>query len=220
MLLEWFSIYIKNTKTISDFFQNYKIDYCKLKEYGFIETNNKYVFSKQINNLIFKIRIENRNISLEIFDNDFNDECINYEIASIKEKWLEIINDIKNKCFIYTKYDNDQAMIIDQYILKKYNVRAEFMFDKFSNFGVYKNNKKWFCIIMDIDYSKIDKNKKGIIYILNIKSNNVDELISNKNFYPSYHMNKKNWITIILDNNIDVNYIKSLIDISYELVKK
>ena len=29
-------------KTISDFFQNYKIDYCKLKEYGFIETNNKY----------------------------------------------------------------------------------------------------------------------------------------------------------------------------------
>lgn len=49
-------------KTISDFFQNYKIDYCKLKEYGFIETNNKYVFSKQINNLIFKIRIENRNI--------------------------------------------------------------------------------------------------------------------------------------------------------------
>lgn len=207
-------------KTISDFFQNYKIDYCKLKEYGFIETNNKYVFSKQINNLIFKIRIENRNISLEIFDNDFNDECINYEIASIKEKWLEIINDIKNKCFIYTKYDNDQAMIIDQYILKKYNVGAEFMFDKFPHFGVYKNNKKWFCIIMDIDYSKIDKNKKGIIYILNIKSNNVDELISNKNFYPSYHMNKKNWITIVLDNNIDVNYIKSLIDISYELVSK
>ena len=207
-------------KTISDFFQNYKIDYCKLKEYGFIETNNKYVFSKQINNLIFKIRIENRNISLEIFDNDFNDECINYEIASIKEKWLEIINDIKNKCFIYTKYDNDQAMIIDQYILKKYNVGAEFMFDKFPNFGVYKNNKIWFCIIMDIDYSKIDKNKKGIIYILNIKSNNVDELISNKNFYPSYHMNKKNWITIVLDNNIDANYIKSLIDISYELVKK
>ena len=207
-------------KTISDFFQNYKIDYCKLKEYGFIETNNKYVFSKQINNLIFKIRIENRNISLEIFDNDFNDECINYEIISIKEKWLEIINDIKNKCFIYTKYDNDQAMIIDKYILKKYNVRAEFMIDKFPNFGVYKSNKKWFCIIMDIDYSKIDKNKKGIIYILNIKSNNVDELISNKNFYPSYHMNKKNWITIVLDNNIDVNYIKSLIDISYELVKK
>lgn len=73
---------------------------------------------------------------------------------------------------------------------------------------------------MDIDYSKIDKNKNGLIYILNIKSNNVDELISNNGFYPSYHMNKKNWITIVLDNNIDVNYIKSLIDISYELVKK
>lgn len=33
-------------------------------------------------------------------------------------------------------------MIIDQYIYKKYNVGAKFMFDKFPNFGVYKNNKK------------------------------------------------------------------------------
>ena len=86
-------------KNIIDFFQNYKIDYCKLKEYGFIENKNKYVFSKQINNLIFKIIIENKNISLEIFDNDFNDECINYEIISIKEKWLDIINDIENENF-------------------------------------------------------------------------------------------------------------------------
>ena len=38
-------------------------------------------------------------------------------------------------------------MIIDQYILKKYNVGAEFMFDKFPNFGVYKNNKNGFALL-------------------------------------------------------------------------
>lgn len=148
-------------KTISDFFQNYKIDYCKLKEYGFIETNNKYVFSKRINNLIFKIIIENKNLSLEIFDNDFNDECINYEITSIKEKWLDIINDIKNKCFIYTKYDNDKAMIIDQYILKNIMLKRNLCLINFQILVYIKTIKNgfvllWILIILRLIKIKMD----------------------------------------------------------------
>ena len=139
---------------------NYKIDYCKLKEYGFIETNNKYVFSKQINNLIFKIRIENRNISLEIFDNDFNDECINYEIASIKEKWLEIINDIKNKCFIYTKYDNEQAMIIDKYILKNIMLEQNLCLINFQILVYIKTIKNGFALLWILIILRLIRTRK------------------------------------------------------------
>lgn len=35
---------------------------------------------------------------------------------------------------------------------------------------------------------------------------------------PGYHMSKKNWITVILDNTIPDKIIKELIDQSYELV--
>lgn len=35
---------------------------------------------------------------------------------------------------------------------------------------------------------------------------------------PGYHMNKKNWITVVMDNTIPDNVFKELIDHSYELV--
>ena len=37
---------------------------------------------------------------------------------------------------------------------------------------------------------------------------------------PGYHMNKNNWNTVYLDGNLKDEFIKKLIDISYELVFK
>ncbi|MCP4229875.1 MAG: MmcQ/YjbR family DNA-binding protein [bacterium] len=37
---------------------------------------------------------------------------------------------------------------------------------------------------------------------------------------PGYHMNKKHWNTVIIDGSIADDFLKSLIDDSYELVFK
>lgn len=39
-----------------------------------------------------------------------------------------------------------------------------------------------------------------------------------KEIQPGYHMNKNNWNTVYLDGNLKDDFIKELIDISYELV--
>lgn len=36
---------------------------------------------------------------------------------------------------------------------------------------------------------------------------------------PGYHMNKKHWNTIVIDNSVDKKQLKSWIDHSYNLVK-
>lgn len=204
--------------SLNHLFINYQVDYEKLKEYGFIIENNEYVFNKQLNdNLIMKIII-NKDINLYIFDKDFNDECLNYELSYLKNMWVNYVNDIKEKCFILVKYNNKQALEIDNYIKEKYKIDAEFMFSKFPHFGVYKINNKWFSMIMDIDYKLIDKNKSGQVYVINLKNDNVENLINEKGFYKAYHMNKKYWITICLDDEVDINKIFSLIDKSFELV--
>ena len=132
--------------------------------------------------------------------------------------WVNYVNDIKEKCFILVKYNNKQALEIDNYIKEKYKIDAEFMFSKFPHFGVYKINNKWFSMIMDIDYRLIDKNKSGQVYVINLKNDNVENLINEKGFYKAYHMNKKYWISICLDDKVDINKIFSLIDKSFELV--
>ena len=48
----------------------------------------------------------------------------------------------------------------------------------------------------------------------------IKELIKNNGFYKAYHMNKKSWISVILDNTLDNEIIYSLIDQSYNNVNK
>ncbi|MDK2917474.1 MAG: hypothetical protein PWQ37_207 [Candidatus Petromonas sp.] len=39
-----------------------------------------------------------------------------------------------------------------------------------------------------------------------------------KDIKPGYHMNKDNWNTVYLDGDLEEDFIKELIDISYDLV--
>lgn len=74
------------------------------------------------------------------------------------------------------------------------------------------NNKKWFALIMEV---------KGKLY-LNIKTDpNYSDILRNTYSYiiPAYHMNKEHWNTIIIDNNVDKQIVKELIEQSYELTK-
>ena len=82
---------------------------------------------------------------------------------------------------------------------------------------------KWYALLLDVEYNKLNKISNIItkVKILNVKylTDNISDIIDNKNIFPAYHMNKKHWISIVLDKNIKLETIKELIDISYSLVK-
>jgi len=42
----------------------------------------------------------------------------------------------------------------------------------------------------------------------------------NENVLPGYHMNKKHWNTVMIDNSMSPELLKEMIDHSYELVAK
>ena len=88
---------------------------------------------------------------------------------------------------------------------------------------VFENstNHKWYGLIMPISKSKLDNKTNKIVEVINIKldPNEILELLKRKGFYKAYHMNKKYWITIILDNTLSTEEIMNLIDKSYNLVK-
>jgi predicted DNA-binding protein (MmcQ/YjbR family) len=72
---------------------------------------------------------------------------------------------------------------------------------------------------MNVHISKLDKGS-GKIEVLNVKidENKIPELIKQKGYYEAYHMNKKYWISIILNDTLLDKNIISLIDESYKLV--
>ena len=217
-----------------ELFKKCVFDYSKLLNYGFKKENNIYYYEKYIldNNYKICIKIENNNVIGKIYDLIFNDEYLNLNVDSnlsfnnkIKEEYINILKDIKVKCTKESLFVFKQSNEITNYIKRKYKVNPEFLWDKSSGNGVFrnKNNKKWFGIILSVSKDKLDsKYKQEIIEVINLKLDEtmIKELIKMDGFYRAYHMNKKSWISIILDNTLDNEIIYSLIDQSYNNVNK
>ena len=204
--------------------KRYVPNYDSLIKYGFIKKENTYKYNKNlIDNFEVRITISNDKLTGKIIDLDFNEEYVNYRIEDqtgnfvgmIREKYIDLLNDIKDKCFISMPFSSKQANRISKLIYEKYNINPVFKWDKY-NYGVFENNNKWFGLIADIDRSKIS-NLKGSVDVLNIKlsENKINNLLEKKGFYKAYHMNKKNWITITLDDSISDDKIMDLVDESY-----
>lgn len=125
--------------------------------------------------------------------------------------------------FLYNKSMKERQEIYD-YVKNKYTTEVDFPFSKdpFTAVLRHKRNKKWYGIIMEVKKSVLGFDDQQIVDILNVKCypEIIGELRLSKGFYPAYHMNKEHWLTILLDDCVDMKQIKELIDISYELTKK
>ncbi len=217
----------------SEIFRGTEIDINKLLKYGFIKEKDNYILKKSlIDNFEVVISIDKEsNVSCKIIDTLINDEYLGYRFKEqngnfvnlIRSKYIEVLKDILNKCFIKHEFVYEQSNRVNDYIKSKYNVEVEHLWDKDPGCGVYrnKNSNKWFSIIMDVKKNKIVGKEEIIVEVINVKlDNEVSNYLKVNGIYPAYHMSKKYWVSIILDNTIVDKDVFKLIDISYSLSDK
>ena len=213
-----------------EIFNKYKVDFNKLIKFGFIKQNENYIYSKIFLDSFKSIIVVDRNgkVSGKVIDLDTNLEYINIRLNNtlsfvnkVREYYKLILMDIRNNCFIENYFIYKQSNLICEYIYKMYNDKPEFLWNN-SLSGVFRNkiNKKWYAIIMNISGNSFNKSKNIEIINVKIKDNLLDELLKINGIYLAYHMNKKKWISILLDETIDINLIKKLIDDSYKIVSE
>lgn len=112
---------------------------------------------------------------------------------------------------------------VDKYIVNTYGCKAEYPWGKFPGYAVYRHveNRKWFAVVMNISKRKLGLEKDSVVDVMNIKCDPmvICTLLSEKGYFPAYHMNKSNWITVMLDGSVDEKELQWLINISYKMTK-
>lgn len=210
-----------------------KIDNKKLLEYGFTKKEDIYEYKKDIldDKFTVEIKIKNNKLISKLIEKEYNDEYLMIDIKDIsgefvgkvKEEYERVINDIIEKCTDIDIFKSKEAKLIIKYIKEKYDNELEYLWKKFPENAIARNkeNKKWYLVILTLDESKLIEGKSGKIEILDIRyqKDSIESIIDNVKFFPGYHMNKKSWITIKLDNSIKIEEIYKLIDNSYNLTK-
>ena len=82
--------------------------------------------------------------------------------------------------------------------------------------------KKWYALLMTVKGEKVCDNRP-LVDVINIKCDEILSQILREKYIgiiPAYHMNKKKWITIILDKDLPSLEIISLIEQSFDLTTK
>lgn len=115
-----------------------------------------------------------------------------------------------------------QTQRIMDFIESKFGDRAEYLFEH-DDTAVFRKGekKKWYAVIMTISKRKLRIESDDKIEVLNVKlnPNEIALLTDRVSYFPAYHMNKKHWCTILLDDTLDIDEICYRIGQSYELVK-
>ena len=193
---------------------------CK-KNYKKIFFNNKF-------KAVIKV-LENGEVAGTVYDIENNDEFLPLRLNSqegsfvgkVREEYEKILTEIRDSYFIKNYFIYPQSNRITQAIYEAYGNKPEFLWEKFAGSGVFRNfeSQKWYAAILDVNRCKVQEGKNEIIEVLDVKLNpdEIQELLLQKNFYPAYHMNKKYWITIILDDSQTDETIMKLIHKSYKL---
>lgn len=110
---------------------------------------------------------------------------------------------------------------IFDYVRSEYGTEPDYPWD--GNTGAVlrcSKNKKWYGLIMGVERKHLGLAGDGTVDVLNVKCDPlmIDLLVNTPGFMRAYHMNKRLWVTILLDGTVEREKILDYIDWSYKLV--
>ena len=207
----------------------------KLEEYGFSLFGDVYAYEVDFMDDAFNARIlidargqvEGKVIEKE-FDEEYyplrNESYHGSFVGDVRMAYERILLDIRDHCFIGKTFISAQANRIAKAIGERHGEYPDFPFvnSKIEHYGVfrYPPNKKWYALVMNVKRSAFKGSEGEFVDIVNLKidESKRDEILSIPGIYPSYHMDKKKWVSILLDETIDDETILSLVDTSRSLI--
>ncbi|MCD7837531.1 MAG: MmcQ/YjbR family DNA-binding protein [Clostridiales bacterium] len=109
---------------------------------------------------------------------------------------------------------------IFQYVKQQYGTEPEYLWLKYPSYAVLRrqDNQKWYGIVMNVPREKLGLPGTDVVDILDVKCEPTlaDFLRQSPGFFPGYHMNKKTWVSILLDGTVSDECIFDLLDASFQ----
>ena len=215
-----------------EIFRAYQFNTKKAKEYGFVEDQEIWTYSSTIlqGDFLMRITVEDSNLTFQVFDQETGDlyPQVHMEsmrgtfVGSVRESCLEELFDIRKACFEVQEFICPQTKRIMTRVQEMYENQLEYLWEKSPDTAVlrHEDNQKWYVVLMKISWEKLDKIREGQVEVVNLKHDQVSDLLAVNGIYPAFHMNKRYWISLPLDDTLTDEKLLELFEKSYFLTSK
>lgn len=220
---------------INEIFKRRKVSMPKLSAYGFLENDGKYSYHTVLPGSGFSMVVEITRdglVKATVIDTETNepytlhltDNAMGSFVVSVKMEYEHVLADIAEKCFEPDIFKSTQSKEVIAYVSETYGDELEFLWKKFTDNAIWrrKDTQKWYGAILTVSRRKLGLSSDEVSEIidLRIEPEQMDSTIDNKRYFSGWHMNKRNWYTMILDGSIPTEEICRRIDKSYKLATK
>lgn len=110
---------------------------------------------------------------------------------------------------------------IRTFIDEEYGAKPEHLWKSYPHHEVFRHqeNEKWFAIMMEVSRETLGLEGEGMIDIIDLKLDPmvVSMMCGQRGYLPAYHMNKKYWLTVLLDGSVPEENILNLLDQSFAI---
>ena len=215
-----------------EIFKAYQFNSKKAKEYGFVEKQGVWTYSSTIlqGDFLMKITVEDSDLTFQVFDQETGElyPQVHMEsmrgtfVGTVREACLEVLYDIRKACFEVQEFLCPQTKRIMALVQEKYGNQLEYLWEKSPDTAVlrHEDNQKWYAILMRIPWDRLDKGREGLVEAVNLKHDQVADLLSQNGIYPAFHMNKRYWISLPLDDTLTDEKVLELFERSWFLTSK
>jgi len=215
-----------------EIFKAYQFNSKKAKEYGFLEKQGVWTYSSTIlqGDFLMKITVEDSDLTFQVFDQETGElyPQVHMEsmrgtfVGTVREACLEVLYDIRKACFEVQEFLCPQTKRIMALVREKYGNQLEYLWEKSPDTAVlrHEDNQKWYAILMRIPWDRLDKGRDGLVEAVNLKHDQVADLLSQNGIYPAFHMNKRYWISLPLDDTLTDEKVLELFERSWFLTSK
>lgn len=205
----------------------------KLLQYGFKQIDGKYQYATDIldNQFLLTVTVDENELITSLFEKDIEEVYTLHLVPSasgkfvsrVREEYNKVLDDIAEHCSDLPAKSELTAKV-QEYALQKYGEVPEYLWEKYPDASIIrrKDTAKWYALFMNVAPKKLGLSgeKPAPIIDLRFDPQELQNKVDNKNYFPGYHMNKKHWITIVLDGSVPLEEICELLDKSYEMAKK
>ena len=215
-----------------EIFKSYQFNQENARAFGFVENSGVWIYSCQIlqSDFIMTVSITVDNVSFQVFDQETGDlyPQVHMEsmrgsfVGSVREACMEILYQIRRACFDVQDFICPQTKRIVTQVHEKYGNQLEYLWEKSPDTAVlrHEGNQKWYAVWMKISWDKLEKGREELVEAVNLKHDKVAYLLSKKGIYPAFHMNKRYWISVALDDTLSDEEVLELIERSWNLTSK
>lgn len=201
----------------------------RLLSQGFSLENEHYNITYRLVDSGFLMCISihpNGEIEATVMDPELNEpyelHLSNHMIGSfaggVKEEYQSILQSIADTCYIRDVYQSAQSQFLIDFVRKQYRDELEFLWEHDGN-AVWRraDNRKWYGVMVRLSKRKLGLEEDEITELVNLRidPDTIENTVDHQRIFPGWHMNKRHWVSVILDGQVTNDDLIELLNYSY-----